>query len=113
MIRAGDLRERLVIQENAWPAIGVTLARVGTVATGTTAVAHNYVTGDYVTVAGATPAGYNGRVKVTVTGPTTFTYAVDGTLATPATGAPTVTFTTDAQGGRRANWVTRTTLPAQ
>jgi head-tail adaptor len=112
-IRAGDLRERLVIQENAWPATAVALTRAGTTATGTTTQPHGYVTGDYLTVAGAVQGGYNGRVKVTVTGPATFTYPVDGSLATPATGTPTVVFTTDAQGGRRDNWVTRTTLRVQ
>jgi head-tail adaptor len=112
-MRAGDLRERLVIQENVWPAIAVTLTRTGTTATGTTATAHNYVTGDYVTVAGATPSGYNGRVKVTVTGATTFTYTVDGSLATPATGTPMVTFASDAQGGHREHWVTKVTVQAE
>jgi head-tail adaptor len=104
-MKAGDLRERLVIQENAWPAIAVSVTRTGTTATATSATAHNYVTGDYVTLAGATPAGYNGRVKVTVTAATTFTYTVDGSLATPATGTVTATFASDSQGGHRDNWV--------
>lgn len=110
---AGALRERLVIEENVWPAIAVTITRVATTATATSSIAHEYVTGDYVTIAGATPAGYNGRFPVTVTGPTTFTYAVDGGLATPATGTVTATFATDAHGAHRDHWVTKTTIRAQ
>jgi len=40
----------------------------------TTSVAHNIPTGALVSIAGATPAGYNGSWVVTATGPTTFTY---------------------------------------
>ncbi|HXO84389.1 MAG TPA: head-tail adaptor protein [Gemmatimonadales bacterium] len=113
MAGAGDLRERLVIQENVWPAIAVAITRVGTTATATSSIAHDYVTGDYVTVAGATPSGYNGRFPVTVTGPTTFTYVVDGALVTPATGTVTTTFAMDAHGARRDRWSTKTTIRAQ
>jgi head-tail adaptor len=112
-MRAGELREQLVIQKDLWPAIAVTLTRIGTTATAAAAAPHNYVTGDYIDVAGAAQGGYNGRVKVTVPSPTTFTYTVDGGLATPATGTPTARYAKDAQGGRRENWVPHTTVRAQ
>jgi Bacterial Ig-like domain (group 3) len=42
-----------------------------------------------VTIAGASPSGYNGTFVVTPTGLNTFTYTVSGTVATPAAGAIT------------------------
>jgi hypothetical protein len=51
-------------------------------ATLTTALAHGLVTGNTVTVAGAVPAEFNGAYRITVTGPTTFTY----TMATAPSG---------------------------
>ena len=65
------------------------LTRSGTTATATTSSAHGYATGDEVTVAGATPSGYNGTVTITVTGSTAFTYTVASGLTTPATGTIT------------------------
>ena len=55
-------------------------------ATMTTAVAHGLVTGNTITVAGATPAEFNGIYRVTVTGATTLTY----TMATAPSGDATV-----------------------
>ncbi len=66
-----------------------TLTRSGTTATATTSVPHNLLTGASVTIAGASPTGYNGAKTITVTGPTTFTYTVANTLTTPATGTKT------------------------
>lgn len=57
-----------------------TLTSVGTTATATMSVGHNLKTGMSITIAGVTPAAYNGTYVVTVTGSTTFTY----TIATPA-----------------------------
>lgn len=62
------------------------ITRAGTTATATTAAAHALVTGDRVTVSGATQTEYNITATVTVTGTTTFTYEVSGAPATPATG---------------------------
>lgn len=60
------------------------------VATATAAAAHGLLPGDSVTIAGASPAGYNVRVKVdTVPTATTFTFAVDASLAQVATGTIT------------------------
>jgi hypothetical protein len=46
-------------------------------------------TGNHVTIAGATPAGYNLTAAVTVLNTTSFTYTVNGSLTTPATGTIT------------------------
>jgi head-tail adaptor len=109
----GSMRERLVILKNDPPTVSITsITRASTTATVTTAVPHGYATGDYVTVAGATPTGYNGKVKIMVTAPTTFTYTV-AAIATPATGTLTVVYTSDAQGGRRAGWTTLDTIAAE
>lgn len=43
-------------------------------ATVTTSVAHGLVTGNTITVSGATPAEFNGTYRITVTGASTFTY---------------------------------------
>lgn len=110
----GAMREWLLIQKSDPAVLSVSsLVRSGAVATMTTAVPHGYATGDYVLPAGATPTGYNARVKITVTGPTTFTFAASSGLATPATGTITVTYVSDSQGGRRSNWVTVGTIPAE
>jgi len=99
------LRERLTIQENVPDPISVSsLTRTSTTATAQTAIPHGYTSTDFVTVAGAVPSGYNGKVKITVTGPSSFTYPVLGTLATPATGPITVTYVSDASGGRKIGW---------
>jgi hypothetical protein len=65
------------------------LTSSGTVATVTLA-GHGFVTGDSVTIAGATPAGYNGTFTVTGFTSGTFTYTVSSGLATPATGTITL-----------------------
>lgn len=67
----------------------LTITRGGTgnlTATLTTAVAHGLVTGNRVTISGATEANYNGSYAITVTGATTFTY----TMATAPTANATV-----------------------
>jgi head-tail adaptor len=102
---AGQLRERLMIQENAPDPVAVTsLTRATGTATATTADPHGYTTGDFVVIAGASPAGWNAKYKITVTGPSSFTFPVATTLTTPATGAITVTYFSDAQGGRKIGW---------
>jgi len=73
-----------------------TIIRGGTgnlTATLTTASAHNLVTGNTITVAGAIPAEFNGTYRITVTGATTFTY----TMATAPSGDATTvgTYTID------------------
>lgn len=62
------------------------ITRNGTTATVTTNGTHRLSTGNHVTIVGATPAGYNLTTAVTVASTTTFTYTVNGSLTTPATG---------------------------
>ena len=73
-----------------------TITRGGTgnlTATLTTAVAHNLVTGNTITVAGAVPTQFNGTYRVTVTGATTLTYVM---ATAPSGDATTVgTYTID------------------
>ena len=62
------------------------ITNVTTTATLTTAVAHGLVTGNSITVTGATAAAYNGTFKITKTGNSTFTYV----MATNPGGSATV-----------------------
>jgi type IV pilus assembly protein PilY1 len=72
--------------------------------TATTTTAHNLTTGDSVTIAGASPAAYNGVFVVTVTGSATFTYWT--TAAAPTTSA-SGSITASVGGGRDnlINWI--------
>jgi len=66
-----------------------TIARVGAVAT-VTQVAHGYSVGDEAYITGATQTAYNGLQTVqSVPTANTFTFAVEGTPLTPATGTIT------------------------
>lgn len=64
----------------------VTLTQSSGTATVTTKLPHGLASGDFAVISGASPSGYNGRFQVTVTGATTFTYAVDSGLSSPASG---------------------------
>lgn len=65
---------------------GITsITRSGSTATATTPTAHG-MSNRQIAIFGADQAAYNGLVNITVTGANTFTYAVVGTPATPATG---------------------------
>lgn len=109
----GALRERLTVQTATVQAVTVsTLTSSGTTATAATLTAHGLTTGDFATIAGADQA-YNGKVKVTVTGTLTFTFTCTAGLTTPATGAMTVTYVSDAQGGRVETWRTLDTIAAE
>jgi hypothetical protein len=59
--------------------------------TATTATNHGLVTGQYIIVAGCTPAELNGTWQVTVTGPTTFTFNVTSEPGGPMTVTGTYT----------------------
>jgi len=59
-------------------------------ATCVTVLPHGYVTGTDVTITGAVPSAYNGRVGITVVDAYTFTYALQGVASSPATGTITV-----------------------
>jgi len=62
------------------------ITRSSTTATVTTATTHPFLTGDRVTVSGATQTGYNGTFTITKVSSTSFTYSVANTVVTPATG---------------------------
>src|SRR5262249_6976205 len=67
------------------------LGRVGTTATVTTAGPNGFVSGDQVTITGATVSGYDGTFTIVVTGPNTFTYTVPVTLPSATLGTISVT----------------------
>jgi hypothetical protein len=58
------------------------LTSSGTTCTLTTGAVHGLVTGNQVTITGASPAAYNGTFRITVTNTSTFTYTA---LSAPAT----------------------------
>jgi hypothetical protein len=71
-----------------------TITRGGTgnlIATVTTAAPHGLATGNKITVAGASPAQYNGTFTITRTGASTFTYVMATAPATDATVVGTYT----------------------
>lgn len=71
-----------------------TITFVGTTATLTTAAPHNLVSGNQITVTGATPAAYNGTFVITKLNATQFQYTMATTPATNATvvGTYSITF---------------------
>lgn len=66
------------------------ITRVGATATVVCAAAHGLSTGDSALIAGAAQGDYNIDAVITVVDPTTFTYTVANSPATPATGTITV-----------------------
>lgn len=65
--------------------VAVTLTQAAGTATAT-ATAHGLASNSWVLISGATPDAYNGIAQITNTGANTFTYAVAGGTASPATG---------------------------
>jgi acyl-CoA synthetase (AMP-forming)/AMP-acid ligase II len=82
------------------PSFTVGITRSGDVATVTTPSAHGFEHFDQIIISGANQSAYNGTQQITVTGLLTFTYAVTGVPATPATG--TITATPDVASGNLA-----------
>lgn len=79
------------------------ITQTGGTATATVADTSSLVTGNYVWIQGAGVEAYNGTKQITVTGGTTFTFAIDSGTASPAGGTITATFvvingTTDGSG---------------
>src|SRR5450432_1422732 len=75
-----------VVSAGANVTIG-TITRVGLLATATGVGANTIAAGDFVTIAGASPAAYDGYFKVvTILSPSSFTYTM---LAVPATSPAT------------------------
>lgn len=79
------VNERELYRSAARVAI-TSITRALAVATVTTTASHSLTTGHYVFIIGAEQAEYNGIFQVTVTGASTFTFAVTGTPVSPATG---------------------------
>jgi hypothetical protein len=67
------------------------ITHVGAVATLTTAAPHGLITGNRVTISGASSAEYNGTYVITKTGANTFTYTMASTPAADATVVGTYT----------------------
>lgn len=65
------------------------LTQAAGIATGTTAAAHGFQIDQVVLLAGATPAAYNGLVRVLTVTTTAFTFAIDAATASPASGTIT------------------------
>lgn len=115
MAGIGKLSESLTMQTDRPQAVEVqTMTWGGGLVSAVTRTAHGYATGDYATIAGAIPSTYTGKVNVTVSSATAFTYPVVGPLTTPATGIITATYTGDTHGGRVGRtWRTLATIPAE
>lgn len=73
-----------------YPYIAVSCTIVSAAGTATvTQVAHGYSSNDQILIAGADQADYNGTYNITVSDVDTYTYAVGGGPASPATGTIT------------------------
>ena len=92
------------------PTISVTLTSVGTLATATCASTAHLVSGQSLTIAGATPTAYNGAYVISLTSPTTFTYTFAGGTS-PATGTITATDDFRTEGGQ--TYAAQNTYPAE
>ena len=68
-----------------------TITHVGNVATLTTTAPHGLITGNRVTISGATASAYNGTYVITKTGASTFIYTMASTPAADATVVGTYT----------------------
>lgn len=84
---ASDLQNARVLLR-ATTGTSVSITRSGSTAT-VTHTAHGYETGQKVNIRGANEGEYNVVASITVTDANTYTYAVTGTPATPATGTIT------------------------
>jgi hypothetical protein len=103
----------LIYDGTAWFKVATTttaatissITRVGTLATLTTATAHNLITGNRVTISGASSSEYNGTYVITKTGANTFTYTMASTPAANATvvGSYTVIGITGVDSSRFIN----------
>lgn len=81
----------LLLNNNTDPVAVTSITRSGFVATVTTTAPHGASDGQNATIAGASPAPFNGTFPITVTGASTFTYVFQG-AATNATGTITALF---------------------
>jgi hypothetical protein len=75
-----------------------TITNAGTTATLTTTAPHGLVTGNVVTISGASPSPYNGTFTITVTGASTFTYVMLSNPGGNATIVGAYTLSTNISG---------------
>jgi hypothetical protein len=81
----------ILLNSQGTPMSVTSLTRAGSVATATV-TNHGASTGQNVTIRGADQSDYNGTFPITVTSVSTFTYLVDASVTTPATGTITASF---------------------
>lgn len=101
IIAVNGVDPALIYDGTAWAYMATTttaqtissITHVGTTATVTTAAPHNLITGNRITISGASPADYNGTYVITKTGASTFTYVMATTPASNATVVGTYTIT--------------------
>lgn len=96
--------ETIIYDGNKWvkmagtntPSTITSITFIGTQATVNCATPHGLTTGNWVTIAGATPAQYNGTYSITVLDPDSFRYEMTSAPATDATvvGAYTILYGT-------------------
>jgi hypothetical protein len=99
LIACNGIDPTMIYDGTAWSFLATTstastissITHVGTLATLTTATAHNLVTGNRVTISGASSSEYNGVYVITVTSGTTFTYVMASIPAANATVVGTYT----------------------
>lgn len=75
----------VMLELQSWGESSGSIAISGTTVTVTVTGGHGFSTGEYVTMANVAPAGYNGTYRITVTGPTTFTYTLRAALPASST----------------------------
>jgi len=75
----------IVLELQSWRETAGSIASSGTTVTVTVPSGHGFSTGEFVTMANISPAGYNGTYRITVTGPNTFTYVVPAALPASST----------------------------
>ncbi|NJD24403.1 MAG: hypothetical protein FIB06_03255 [Betaproteobacteria bacterium] len=81
------------------------LNRSGTVVTAVTSSAHNFASGDNITIAGSSDAAYNKTASISVVNATTFTYVV--TETPPASASGTLVGTRPSGGTVAVTQITR------
>lgn len=82
--------DSFAVQRESYTLTSIT--QTGGVATATTSVPHTLQTGDSLYIDGATQTGYNtDSASITVTGASTFTYAVNSATVSPATTSSSLT----------------------
>ena len=87
--RGGVMTLRKLANRSATQSV-TSITRVGTTATMTTPAAHGYIVGDFIEVAGAAQAQYNGTQRVLTATSTTLTYAMTADPGASASGTLTV-----------------------